>query len=165
MPSVLSKLPSATGPVHPTGHSCPILSGPRDTHSGTARSRGTGPLTVHACYCPHTQIQAQKRAAGKAHKYFLTAALIAHRALGGYKECSILPTLLMTLLRRFCMSRSRLYQLSDREVTSPRGGKVRWHYSARRSLPLLLHPSSAPQPQGMVRSPIMPLTVPKSTEP
>jgi hypothetical protein len=37
----------------------------------------------------------------------------------GYKECSILPTLLMTLLSRFCISNKRLYQLSDSEVTSP----------------------------------------------
>lgn len=37
----------------------------------------------------------------------------------GYKECSILPTLLMTLLSLFCMSSRRLYQLSDSEVTSP----------------------------------------------
>lgn len=37
----------------------------------------------------------------------------------GYKECSILPTLLMTLFSLFCMSSRRLYQLSDSEVTSP----------------------------------------------
>lgn len=37
----------------------------------------------------------------------------------GYKECSIFPTLLMTLLSRFCTSSRRLYQLSDNEVTSP----------------------------------------------
>lgn len=37
----------------------------------------------------------------------------------GYKLCSILPTLLMTLLRRFCRSRRRLYQPSDSEVTRP----------------------------------------------
>lgn len=37
----------------------------------------------------------------------------------GYKECSILPTLLMTLFSLFCMSKRRLYQLSDSEVTRP----------------------------------------------
>lgn len=37
----------------------------------------------------------------------------------GYKLCSILPTLLMTLLRRFCRSRRRLYQPSDKDVTRP----------------------------------------------
>lgn len=44
----------------------------------------------------------------------------------GYKLCSILPTLLMTLLRRFCRSRRRLYQPSDSEVTRPatQGGRL-----------------------------------------
>ena len=41
------------------------------------------------------------------------------RTCEGYKLCSILPTLLMTLLRRFCRSSRRLYQLSDRDVTRP----------------------------------------------
>lgn len=34
-----------------------------------------------------------------------------------------MPTLLMTLLSRFCMSNRRLYQLSDSEVTSPEAAK------------------------------------------
>lgn len=46
----------------------------------------------------------------------------------GYKECSILPTLLMTLLSRFCMSNKRLYQLSDSEVTSPEEVKAAVSY-------------------------------------
>lgn len=45
-------------------------------------------------------------------------------ATEGYKECSILPTLLMTLFSLFCMSSSRLYQLSDSEVTSPAKDKM-----------------------------------------
>ena len=36
-----------------------------------------------------------------------------------------MPTLLMTLFSLFCMSRRRLYQLSDSEVTSPAKGKNR----------------------------------------
>lgn len=35
-----------------------------------------------------------------------------------------MPTLLMTLFSLFCMSRRRLYQLSDSEVTSPAKGKT-----------------------------------------
>lgn len=41
----------------------------------------------------------------------------------GYKLCSILPTLLMTLLRRFCKSRRRLCHPSDKDVTRPKTHK------------------------------------------
>lgn len=83
----------------------------------------------------------------------------------GYKECSILPTLLMTLLSRFCMSNRRLYQLSDSEVTSPEEGKGQLateHFKTQTSQGRAC--CSRAHPTG-VTLPIMPLTVPKSTEP
>lgn len=124
----------------------------------------------------------------------------------GYKECSILPTLLMTLLSRFCISNRRLYQLSDSEVTSPEEAKGAGSYRTRRAhskhlLPRAAQESSTrkddlvaasasellggvqllfltPQNGGPLGKgpvwectlqglalPIMPLTVPKSTEP
>lgn len=45
-----------------------------------------------------------------------------------------MPTLLMTLLSRFCMSNRRLYQLSDSEVTSPEEGKGQLAYRALQNL-------------------------------
>ena len=44
-----------------------------------------------------------------------------------------MPTLLMTLLSRFCMSNKRLYQLSDNEVTRPKEAKGTESYRALQS--------------------------------